>query len=243
MKISFAVMASIFMHLGLLLGLEFFAGATSSTHAHAVNHRPLNIIFEKKYNEKKTSESKYSERKFIERNLIEINTSEEKLCESKKVEKKIRPTTLAVQATIAQKNDLPNNFKQTELIAVSQSLVSVEEKISDHYFSTTEVDLTALPINNIDASMLPENMQNSEIKLRIFIDEFGKVVNIESIKSQLYQNETIESALTKQLYKVRFTPAKRYGSDVKSFQEVAYSFNLNSPFNHTHQTPEESASN
>jgi len=104
--------------------------------------------------------------------------------------------------------------------------LKTHQDIKDAYYSIKEVDIEALPINNIDASALPASMQNVQIKLRLFIDEFGHIARIEPIKSQLYQDEMLENALSEQLIKVNFTPARRKGVDVKSYQDVAYDFNF-----------------
>jgi len=104
--------------------------------------------------------------------------------------------------------------------------LKTHKDIKDAYYSIREVDIEALPINNIDASMLPTSIQNVQIKLRLFIDEFGHIARIEPIKSQLYQDESLEMALSEQLTQLNFTPARRKGVDVKSFQDVAYDFNF-----------------
>jgi len=119
----------------------------------------------------------------------------------------------------------PHQHTLTQNIISQITPAEPQKEISEVYLSIKEVDIQALPIGNIDASRLPAAMQHAQIKLRLFIDEFGKIVRIEPIKSQLYQDETLETALSNRLTEIHFTPAKRGGLDVKSYQDVAYDFN------------------
>lgn len=106
----------------------------------------------------------------------------------------------------------------------------------DHYteyFSPKDVEIQALPIVNIDLSMLPQQVdvtdlqQQLPIQLRLYIDEFGQVVRVERIAMVLAQDDALASALEDLLKDVKFTPAKRASAEVKSYQDVAFDFKAN----------------
>ena len=101
------------------------------------------------------------------------------------------------------------------------------------YLSPKDVEMPALPIVNIDLSMLSGDFdsahlqQSLPIQLRLYIDEFGQVVRVERIGMVLAQDETMANALEESLKNVKFTPAKRAALEVKSYQEVAFDFKKN----------------
>jgi hypothetical protein len=102
-----------------------------------------------------------------------------------------------------------------------------------HYFAPNEVEMQALPVTNVDLSVLhiqknPAELQQSlPIQLRLYIDEFGKVAQIERIAMVLPQDEEMANQLEALLKNIEFTPAKRAFADVKSYQEVAFDFKSN----------------
>ena len=97
-------------------------------------------------------------------------------------------------------------------------------KLND-YYSNTEVDRKALPQMNIDQSMLANEVSSGlPIKLRIYINAFGRVVKVEPI-ALLDQDALFAENLAKLLFEVRFLPAKREGLDVDSYQDLQLSFN------------------
>lgn|GEM_PF-2230609 len=97
-------------------------------------------------------------------------------------------------------------------------------KLND-YYSNTEVDRKALPQMNIDQSMLANEVSSGlPIKLRLYINAFGRVVKVEPI-ALLDQDALFAENLAKLLFEVRFLPAKREGLDVDSYQDLQLSFN------------------
>lgn len=98
------------------------------------------------------------------------------------------------------------------------------------YVSMHDVDIRALPITNIDVSMLPEALhenplqQSLPIQLRLYIDEFGRVTHIAPISIVLAQDKMLEEALEDLLFEIRFTPAKKNRLDTKSYQDIAFDF-------------------
>ena len=100
----------------------------------------------------------------------------------------------------------------------------IETNLTD-YYPSTEVDRKALPQMNIDQSMLPtEGSSGLPIKLRLYINAFGKVVKVEPI-AVLDQDTIFVDKLAKLLCEIQFLPAKREGLDVDSYQDLLLSFN------------------
>lgn len=101
------------------------------------------------------------------------------------------------------------------------------------YLSPKEVEIQALPIVNVDLSMLTirkntvELQQSLPIQLRLYIDEFGKITNIERIAMVLPQDDEMAQQLEALLKEVQFTPAKLAFNSVKSYQDVAFDFKAN----------------
>jgi hypothetical protein len=115
-----------------------------------------------------------------------------------------------VQETTHQALDLNHN----------QELIKLKD-----YYSNTEVDRKALPQMNIDQSLLANEASSGlPIKLRLFINAFGRVVKVDPI-AVLDQDALFAEKLASLLYEVRFLPAKREGLDVNSYQDLQLSFN------------------
>ena len=94
-----------------------------------------------------------------------------------------------------------------------------------NYYANAEVDRKALSQMNIDQSMLPTvGSSGLPIKLRIYINAYGRVVKVEPI-AVLDQDITFVEKLAELLYEIRFLPAKREGLDVDSYQDLLLSFN------------------
>lgn len=141
----------------------------------------------------------------------EANSAEGKF-ESKNIKKNLNKAPSSAQS-------MQKNITQTDTYT--------------EYLSPNDVEIQALPIVNIDLSMLSGNVdpahlqQSLPIQLRLYIDEFGKVVRVERIGMVLAQDEGIANALEDSLQKLTFTPAKRASLEVKSYQEVAFDFKEN----------------
>jgi len=93
-----------------------------------------------------------------------------------------------------------------------------------HFLSSQQVEGSALPLSNIDESALNSVVPSgSVIRLRLYIDQYGHVVNIE--KYQVVASELeLQSKLIKMLMGISFLPAKKNGLPVDSFQDIAFDF-------------------
>jgi hypothetical protein len=112
-------------------------------------------------------------------------------------------------------NNLPKMDSEVEPAAIDTS----------NYYASTSVDRKALPQMNIDKSMLSAtDYSGLPIKLRLFVNTYGRVVKIERI-GVLDQDIAYVEQLENLLYKVTFLPAKREGLDVDSYQDLLLSFN------------------
>jgi hypothetical protein len=142
---------------------------------------------------------------------------------------KLHSPSLAQNTTI-KKTSSPSSTTQTK--APQTHTIAPLNHYSD-YVSAQEVDMQALPITNIDMSMLPEALhehplqQSLPIQLRLYIDEFGRVTHITPISIVLAQDKMLEEALEDLLFEIRFTPAKKNRLDTKSYQDVAFDFKPN----------------
>lgn len=143
----------------------------------------------------------------------------------------------AKTAIKTQVADHPENIQENISTPPASAKTSTENITKTNseaaYLSPKEVEIQALPIVNIDLSMLPVDVdtarlqQSLPIQLRLYIDEFGQVVRIERIGMVLAQDETMANALEDSLKNVTFTPAKRAALEVKSYQDVAFDFKEN----------------
>ncbi len=158
--------------------------------------------------------------------------------QSLKIENQTDAPTLNVTLKAVNAQQPINPFKinqaQQDLKPVKKHQASIASNkqpaslpfVRKEYFASNQVDIEALPINNIDAAML-DNIayQGLQVKLRIFINASGNVDYVEPIKTALTQNAVLSRRISGLLYRVQFTPARRKAVDVKSFQEIAYDFN------------------
>lgn len=212
MKLLIALICSVFLHLAWLFFWPLQLNNDAKGNA-AFNHaRPLELNMTR------------PQPRYVKPSSIAAkNTSSIKTV--RQSQPHLRPLTEKVVRQVA-----PVGLKQV-------TPVELKNESGELYLSSKDVDIQALPMNNIDASMLPAAMQNTQVKLRLYIDELGKVVRIEPIKSQLYQDQALEAALSDRLTHISFTPAKRNGLDVKSYQEVAYDFNVSIQFTQANRAP------
>lgn len=139
---------------------------------------------------------------------------------------------VAENITAPQKIAAPNISNDFSERVLSKTPTILEAN-SPRYFSPKEVEIQALPVVNVDLSMLTthknaaELQQSLPIQLRLYIDEFGQVAKIERIAIVLPQDAEMATQLEAQLKEVKFTPAKREFTDVKSYQDVAFDFKAN----------------
>lgn len=119
------------------------------------------------------------------------------------------------------KTEVESDFDE---MVTNQHENNTEEYVNEtQYFLINEVDIKALPISNIDISMIA-NIQRTglPVKLRIYINLFGKVDTIERL-SNLEQDEEFLARLEYLLKKTTFLPAKKDGTSVNSVQDVEFS--------------------
>lgn len=97
-------------------------------------------------------------------------------------------------------------------------------EFSENYYASKDLDIKAIPITNIDGAKLSQNLYSGiPIELRLYINALGRVVKIERIHLAS-QDDTFTRELEGLLYKLSFTPAKKGGVDVSSFQDISFSF-------------------
>lgn len=99
-------------------------------------------------------------------------------------------------------------------------------EVADHqkYYATNEVDIKALPINNIDASLVEQFAYTSmPLKLRLFINVNGRIDRVENL-SVLEQDEEFFKKIEQLLKETTFLPARKESVNVDSFQDVEFSF-------------------
>lgn len=98
------------------------------------------------------------------------------------------------------------------------------EPLAD-YLSEQEVEMKALPSNNIDHTKLNGVFFSGlPIKMRLYINGEGRVVKIDRLDA-LAQDQQLQEALEKILLEMSFLPAKKNGVSVNSYQDIAFSFN------------------
>ena len=95
----------------------------------------------------------------------------------------------------------------------------------ESYLPTSALDRKAIPISNIDISMVHDVfISGFPIKLRLYISRSGTVVNIENIQ-YLDQDIELKEKLVDLLKNTTFLAAKKNGNDVDSYQDIEFSFN------------------
>jgi len=141
-------------------------------------------------------------------------TLKHKTIPNKKTEQKSRLETPIKSGSHLEENSLPQ----------SEGAVNHDNDFKG-YWSTSDTERKALPISNIDLSMINgQFVSGLPISLRIFISEFGRVTKIEKM-NVLPQDEDFARRIEDLLYELTFIPAKKDGVDVASYQEVEFSFN------------------
>ncbi|MEZ0315444.1 MAG: hypothetical protein ACAH10_00995 [Methylophilaceae bacterium] len=94
----------------------------------------------------------------------------------------------------------------------------------DGYFSTRDIERKALPVSNIDLSMLSkEFISGLPIRLRLYISASGRVAKIDKLEV-LPQDEEFALSIEDLLYQTTFLAAKKDGLDVPSYQDIEFSF-------------------
>ena len=125
----------------------------------------------------------------------------------------------------AQLTQIVNSAQLDNAINDNQEVMPVEHvAVQKKYYATNEVDIKALPVTNIDISMLDlDYLPMMPIKLRLFINENGRVESIERLA--VLEQETIFADKIEGLLKqAAFTPARKDNLNVDSFQDVEFSF-------------------
>ena len=125
-----------------------------------------------------------------------------------------------VTSTVSQA-EMESSFEQ---IATDANETSIEPDLSRvKYYSINEVDIKALPVSNIDISMVSDIERSGlPIKLRIYINVFGKIDKIERLSNAL-QDEEFLNRIEFLLKETAFLPAKKNGVNVDFVQEIELS--------------------
>ena len=125
-----------------------------------------------------------------------------------------------VTSTVSQA-EMESSFEQ---IATDANETSIEPDLSRvKYYSINEVDIKALPVSNIDISMVSDIERSGlPIKLRIYINVFGKIDKIERLSNAL-QDEEFLNRIEFLLKETAFLPAKKNGLNVDFVQEIELS--------------------
>lgn len=93
----------------------------------------------------------------------------------------------------------------------------------DNYYSNLDIERKALPISNIDQSMLGDTfISGLPIKLRIYINAFGNVTKVEKL-AVMEQDQELAKKLESLLFNTKFLAAKKNGLDVSSYQDIELS--------------------
>ena len=125
-----------------------------------------------------------------------------------------------VTSTVS-KAEIESNFEQTAPNSVESSTEPDLSRIK--YYSINEVDIKALPVSNIDISMVSDIERSGlPIKLRIYINVFGKIDNIERL-SNAPQDEEFLNRIEFLLKETAFLPAKKNGVNVDFVQDIELS--------------------
>ena len=167
--------------------------------------------------------------------IVGVKQKVEKALKNKSVPPETR--TEVIKRTL---NNQPVNSPTVEvkkaLIQPSKTLaLGIDSKVDsdleaeavnvDDYLSVDEIDRKALPQSSLSESdSVGKFSSGLPIKLRLYINLFGRLVKIERIKV-LDQDDFFASQLEQQLYGITFLPARRNGVDVDSYQEIEFSFN------------------
>lgn len=140
---------------------------------------------------------------------------------------------LVIKKELNIENDLAkyfNNDEHTdlEIIDLENTVLNTKqlENVTKQtkYYATNEVDIKALPVSNIDTSMLELDFNaNMPIRLRLFINASGRIDYVERL-SVLVQDESFADKIEDLLKEAVFLPARKENENVDSFQDVEFSF-------------------
>lgn len=123
--------------------------------------------------------------------------------------------------SFVSKAEVKSDFEQT---ASNIEDSSIEPDVSTiRYYSINEVDIKALPISNIDVSMVSDIERTGlPIKLRIYINVSGRIDKIERL-SNSEQDEEFLTRIEFLLKETAFLPAKKNGANVDFVQDIELS--------------------
>lgn len=103
--------------------------------------------------------------------------------------------------------------------------ISVPLPPAPHYFETREVDVAAHVTNDVLLHYPPSAYQqhiSGEVKLRLFINEAGEVVEAAVIASE--PKEIFDMAAVDAAKQLRFSPALKDGAPVRTTKTIAITF-------------------
>lgn len=141
-----------------------------------------------------------------------------------KLDTKVAPNIVSDEDT--QESLSLDSYKELAIKdeSVVEDLQLTNEMAPKKYFSTNEVDIKALPISNLDASLVDQsNNSGLPVRLRIFIGFDGKVDSVLKLSAN-EQDEIFASEIQVLIEKITFLPARKDSVNVDSFQEVEFSF-------------------
>ena len=126
--------------------------------------------------------------------------------------------------TVLRTRELADDVTTAPTEAESPENKVIEQDNFASYFASKDVERKALPVANIDSSMLAgEQISGLPISLRLFINAYGKVTKVEQI-SVMEQDQALAARLEELLFQQVFLPAKKDGIDVDSYQDIQFSF-------------------
>jgi len=131
-----------------------------------------------------------------------------------------------VAAKADSENQNKNSYRES-ISAARKVVVTTKQTLHEvlkGYYSTTEVEMKALPVSNLDISMFNGRFVSGiPVKMRLYINASGNVVKIEHL-GKLEQNQQMAEHLEELLYTLTFLPARKDGLPVDSYQDVELSF-------------------
>lgn len=156
----------------------------------------------------------------LNKNLLNSKGPIQSLSETKKIESINAKKELGSYSQVIDSNPAWETKHKALDLNKNQEIIKLKD-----YYPIAEVDRKAIPQMNIDQSMLAEDESSGlPIKLRLYINAYGRVVKVEPI-AVLDQDTSFAEKIASLLYEVRFLPAKRKGLDVDSYQDLQLSFN------------------
>ncbi len=125
----------------------------------------------------------------------------------------------------ANPGPLESDGRNTQAASASPHLVSLALPPGPHYFSAKEIDTPAEAINDVLLRYPPEAYEkgvSGEVKLRIWINERGEVDKLEIVDSK--PTDVFDAAAIEAAKQLRYSPAIKDGTPVKSFKTAVISF-------------------